>query len=478
MPAMSVRSGPQGGWGRASRAITLAVFMSFSPAPAHAGPIPSPSLRLTADDLTTSRFGEALAIDGDIAIIGAPGDSANGALSGAVYAYHRQSDGSWLQEQKLTPADGAIDDLFGFSVDLISQFAIIGAYQDDDNGSESGSAYVFRRDFSGVWVEETKLVPLDGSTQDRFGFSVSIGSGFDGITACIGAFLDDAAGFDSGSVYVFTRDFDGLWSEDTKFQGLDTGIMDSFGWSVDISGESALVGAYLDDDLGDGAGAAGDWFQFQKLMASDGFAVDNFGISVAIDGSTLVIGAYLDDDNGSGAGAAYVFRFTGGAWIETAKLLAPDGATNDFFGRRVAIQGQRIVVGATGHDDAGSDAGAAYTYELIDNQWVMTKKLLSTNPHADDKFGRGVAIEGALALVGASNEITLSQIGAAYLFDLAQFDCPGDLNFDEQIDTADLGILISAFGTATDLADINGDGIVDTADLGVLISAFGAICAP
>lgn len=484
MPAKLFRSGLLIRSCRTARVVMLAAPACIALSHAQAGPIPSPSLRIMADDLTTERFGEAVAIKGDIALIGAPGDSANGDSSGAVYAYHRQPDGSWMQETKLTPSDGAIDDLFGFSVDIVSQFAIIGAYRDNDNGADSGSAYVFRRDFSGVWVEDVKLVPLDGSTLDRFGYSVSIGSGFGGITACIGAYLDDAAGPDSGSVYFFNRDFGGQWSETIKLQGLDSEASDSFGWSVDIDGETAIVSAYLDDDLGNGAGAvyifrqnlADEWFQFQKIHASDGFSTDNFGIAVALDGSLMVVGAYLEDENGAEAGAAYVFRFTGGSWMQEAKLLAPDGSSSDFFGRYVAIQGQRIVVAATGEDSAGLNAGAAYTYERIDNQWFMTKKLLSTNAHNNDEFGHAVAIDEVTALVGAWKEIDVTQTGAAYLFDLSQFGCPGDLNFDDQVDTSDLGILIGAFGTATQLADINGDGIVDTADLGVLISVFGMAC--
>jgi len=451
-----------------------------------AGPIPSPSLRILADDLTTTRFGESLTMQGDIAIIGAPGDSENGTLSGAAYAYFRQPDGSWMQEAKLTPADAATDDLFGFSVDILNDLVIIGAYRDNDNGADSGSAYVFRRENDGTWIEEAKLVPLDGSTLDRFGFSVGIGVGFEGITACVGAYLDDAAGPDSGSVYIFERDFDGTWDETDKFQGIDTGMADSFGWSVAVDGESVVVGAYLDDDLGNGAGAVyvfrrsllGGWTQLQKITATDGGNTDNFGINVAIDGSTMIIGAYLDDPNGQESGSAYVYDFSGGSWTQTQKLSAPDGASGDLFGRFVDIDGDRIVVGAPRHDGAAENTGAAYTFTLLGDDWIMTKKLDSTDPGFAEEFGHDVAIDGDTALVGAWREEDVSQTGAAYLYDLLMFECPGDLNFDDMIDTSDLGILIAAFGTDDGVADINGDGIVDTADLGLLISVFGSSCTP
>jgi len=451
-----------------------------------AGPVPSPSIRILADDLTTSRFGEAVAIDGDVAIIGVGGDSVNGKDSGAVYAYHRQPDGSWIQEQKLSPADGDIDDLFGFSVDLLNDLAIIGAYRDNDNGSDSGSAYIFHRGANGVWTEEAKLLPLDGSTLDRFGFSVSIGVGFEGIAACVGAYLDDAAGPDSGSVYIFERDFAGAWTETAKFQGLDTEDSDSFGWSVAIDGETALVGAYLDDDLGNGAGAAyvfrrdlfGGWTQLQKLTATDGFAIDNFGINVDLDGSTAVIGAFLDDDNGPESGSAYVFGFSGGSWTQTAKLIAPDGAPGESFGRFTAVKGTQIVVGAE-HQNAGmADAGAAYAYEQVNGQWVLTNKLVSTDMGPSEEYGHDVGIDADTALIGAWREFDVTVTGAAYLYDLSLIACTGDLNADNQINTADLGILISVFGSTDPTADINGDGIVDTADLGLLISVFSAGCTP
>ncbi len=454
--------------------------------PAAAGPIPSPALRILADDLTTQRFGESVTIEGDIAIVGAPGDSENGELAGAVFAYHRQPDGSWLQEAKLTPSDGATDDLFGFSVDILDNLVIIGAYRDNDNGADSGSAYVFRREANGDWVEEDKLVPLDGATLDRFGFSVSIGVGFEGIAACIGAYLDDSAGFDSGSVYIFERDFAGNWSEADKFQGLDTVQSDSFGWSTAIDGENVVVGAYLDDDLGNGAGAVyvfrrdlfGGWTQLQKLTATDGSSADNFGISVAVEGTTMVVGAYLDDQNGSESGSAYVFDFSGGSWTQTQKLTAPDGMVDDFFGRFVDITDGRIVCGAPKHDALDENAGAAYIFTLIDDQWVMTTKLDSTDPDFAGEFGHDVAIDGDTALIGAWREQDVTPSGVAYLYDLSMLDCPGDINFDGVIDTADLGILVAEFGTMNEAADINGDGIVDTADLGVMVSVFGTSCTP
>jgi hypothetical protein len=453
-----------------------------------AGPAPTGSSRITASDTAElARFGDSIAIDGDVAIVGATGDNENGTLSGAVYAFHRGKDGVWAEEQKLLATDGSANDLFGFSVDLLNDLAIVGAYRDNENGSGSGSAYVFLRAPNGVWTQETKLIPLDGSTQDRFGFNVSIGVGFEGIAACVSSYLDDAAGFDSGSAYIFERDLNGVWTETDKFQGSDTEDLDSFGWSVDIDSDSAMIGAYLDDDLGDGAGAVyffrrdlfGDWAQFQKIMASDGQAVDNFGIDVAIDSPLAVVGAYLDDDNGSEAGAAYVFRFNGSAWVEETKLLAPDGQPGDEFGRHVSIKGSRIVVGAELNDELGSESGAAYVYQFTGGQWVLKNKLGSTSPEDFSEFGHSVGIDGDDVIVGAwrENGVAIDDAGAAYVYDTSLLGCLGDLNSDGVVDTADLGLVLSAFGSPDVIADINGDGVVDTADLGLLLGAFGSTCS-
>ncbi|MDP7032835.1 MAG: FG-GAP repeat protein, partial [Gemmatimonadota bacterium] len=176
-----------------------------------------------------------------------------------------------LGEAKLLAADGAASDYFGFSVSISGDTAVIGAAWDDDNGSYSGSAYIFRFDGK-QWIQEAKLLAADGAADDHFGFSVSIS----GDTAVIGAYYDDDNGTASGSAYIFH--FDGT-----------------------------------------------QWIQEAKLLAADGDEGDWFGSSVSISGDTAVIGARSDDDNGSYSGSAYIFHFDGTQWIQEAKLLAADG---------------------------------------------------------------------------------------------------------------------------------------------------------
>ncbi|UCG33990.1 MAG: FG-GAP repeat protein, partial [Phycisphaerales bacterium] len=197
-------------------------------------------------------FGGSVAVSGDVAVIGARGDDDNGTNSGSAYVF-RMVGSTWVQEQKLLADDGDALDYFGGSVAVSGDVALVGAHGDDDNGSHSGSAYVFLYNGSG-WVQQQKLLANDGTSDDRFGASVAVSSQL----AVIGAFWDDDNGHASGSAYVFRN-----------------------------------IGS--------------SWFQDQKLLADDGELGDQFGYAAAVSGAVAVIGAYLDDDNGSQSGSAYVF---------------------------------------------------------------------------------------------------------------------------------------------------------------------------
>lgn len=152
---------------------------------------------------------------------------------------------------------------------------------------------------------------------------------------------------------------------------------DVFGSSVAVSGDVALVGARWDNPKGSLSGSAyayrydgASWVEEQKLLASDGAAFDQFGISVAVSGDVAVIGAWLDDDNGSESGSAYVYRYDGASWMEEQKLLASDGATEDEFGHSVAVSNDVALVGAPSDGDKGEWSGSAYVYRYDGASWV------------------------------------------------------------------------------------------------------------
>ncbi len=286
--------------------------------------------KLTASDGTRGdEFGYSVSIGGDLAIVGARLDDEMGPASGSAYLF----DGStgWGQVTKLTAADEAPNDQFGSSVAISGDLAIVGAPGDRDYGPDSGSAYLF--DGSIGWSQVVKLTASDGAAVDRFGHALAIS----GDLAIVGAPLDDDDGPDSGSAYVF--DGSAGWSQVAKITPLDGAALNQFGYSAAISGDLAVVGAWGDDDSGSASGSAyvfdgsAGWSQVAKLTALDGAAGDQFGYSVAISGDLVVIGAQLDDDSGSDSGSAYVFDGSAG-WSQVTKLTFPPESDVQEFGCR------------------------------------------------------------------------------------------------------------------------------------------------
>ena len=282
----------------------------------------SQQAKLTAADAAAGdQFGLSVSVSGDTAVIGAFGDDDAGSTSGSAYVFVRDG-GSWSQLAKLTAAGAAAGDQFGLSVSVSGDTAVVGAFGDDDAGSTSGSAYVFVRD-GGSWSQLAKLTAAGAAAGDQFGRSVSVS----GDTAVIGAWLDDDGGSNSGSAYVFVRG-GGSWSQQAKLTAADAAAGDQFGFSVSVSGDTAVVGAAGDDDAGSTSGSAyvfvrsgGAWSQQAKLTAADAAAGDLFGWFVSLSGDTAVIGAFGDDDAGSNSGSAYVFV----PEDTTAPLVTPPG---------------------------------------------------------------------------------------------------------------------------------------------------------
>ena len=304
--------------------------------------------KLTASDGARSdSFGTAVAIDGNTAVIGADEHDDNGDFTGSAYVFRfDDASGAWFEEQELLPDDGATFGRFGRSVAISGDVAVIGTRAP---GVVIGSAYVFR--FDGfAWVQEQELLASDGAGSDDFGFAVAI----DGDTAVIGAPGDDDNGSRSGSVYVFR--FDGTaWNEEAKLTASDGAAGDSLGGAVAVSGDAAVVGAFDDDDFGFRSGAAYmyrfdgvDWNQEAKLTASNAGPSQGFGSSVSIDGDVAVIGQQRFQAQ-QPTHSLYVFRFDGISWDEEAKIDDPypdSSAVTTGFGDSVSISNDVFVAGA------------------------------------------------------------------------------------------------------------------------------------
>ncbi|MEE8154707.1 MAG: FG-GAP repeat protein [Phycisphaerales bacterium] len=420
--------------------------------------------KLLADDgAPDDRFGNSVAISGTTAVVGATRHDDNGDDSGSAYLFDTTTG---RQLFKLLPDDGAADDRFGRSVAISGITAIVGAWGDDDNGYGSGSAYLFD---TTTGRQIVKLLADDGAAGDGFGFSIAIS----GATAIVGAIGDDNGSF-SGSAYLFDTT---TGRQIAKLLAKDGAAGDWFGISVAISGATAIVGAYRHDDNGSASGSAylfdtTTGRQIAKLLPDDGAAGDFFGFFVAISGTTAIVGAYRDEDNGTWSGSAYLFDTTTGRQI--AKLVPNDGAAFDLFGISVAISGATAVVGAQWDGDNGPYSGSAYLFDISDPANPMQiAKFLADDGAADDRFGRSVAISGATAIVGAGgDDDNGTSSGAAYLFD-ASF-CPWDLDNNGSIGASDLLSLLVSWGPCKGCpADFDGNGNVGASDLLTLLANWG-----
>ena len=423
---------------------------------AHAAIDPAKVQKLLASDgEEQDRFGYSVAIDGDTAVIGASQGNGKNINSGSAYVFVRAADGTWSQQAKLIADDGTADDWFGVSASVSGDTAVIGAYLDDDKGEASGSAYVFVRAADGTWSQQAKLTAPDGAAGYQFGYSVSVS----GDTAIIGSAYN-------GSAYVFVRAAGGTWTQQAKLTA-DDGDYRMFGWNVVVEGDTAVIGAWGGDYNDNWFGSAyvfvraadNTWSQQAKLTAADGAAGDQFGIGVSVSGDTAVIAAHYDDDNGYDSGSAYVFvRAADNTWSQQAKLTAPDGAEGDYFGR-VSVSGDTAVIGAYVDDDKGEDSGSAYVFvRAADGTWSQQAKLTAPDGAAQDYFGATVAMSGGTVVISAiGHDDNGDYSGSVYVFGGA-IDQDGDC--DGVPDSSDNCPLIAN----ADQQDTDGDGIGDACD--------------
>ncbi len=452
-------------------AVTCGVLAGVSHA--QCGPV-----KLLSDDIEGGdNFGRAVVIEGDTMVVGAPRDETQ---SGAVYVFTR-ADGVWNQQAKLLPDDGEPGDEFGYSVSLSGDTIVAGAWKSDANGSLSGSAYVFVRS-GDSWTLQAVLLPSDARAWHYFGFSVAV----DGDTALIGALHDRDNGLYSGAAYVFERS-GGVWTQQAKLLPSDGSEGDHFGYSVVVTGSTAVVGARDDDDNGTSSGSvyiftpsSGEWAQRAKLVAADGSTGDAFGRAVALDQETgtLVIGASLDNDGGiTSAGSVYVYEGSEGEWTQQAKLLASDRWLDERFGSAVAIDGDRMVIGARQDDDNGRQTGSAYLFTRSDGVWTEWAKFLPDEALPRDDFGISASVSGDTAVVGALYTGDYeSRTGAAFVIDLGCKGCRADFNGDGEVNDEDFFIFRYTWLAGEAAADWNRDGTVDTLDFLAFLDDWAASC--
>lgn len=353
-------------------------------------------------------FGQSVAASDRYHVVGEPrsDDAADGA--GAVHLFSA-STGSHLR--RLRAADADLDDALGLSVAVAGNWVVAGTTQDDEKGASAGAAYLFD---ASTGRQVVKLMAPDGAAGDQFGVSVAVR----GNLCVVGAIGDDDNGSASGSVYLFALPSGNLLH---KFTAADGEVDDALGQSVGISGNFVVAGAPWDANAkGNNAGAiyvfdAESGAPVVKILAPDGAADDLLGGTVAIDGHRVIGGAAGDDDAGANAGSAYVFDVRNGEQL--MKLTAPDAVGGDGVGQSVALSGTLALMGSGAHPDHGLMSGSAYLFDVTTG--MLITKLTAQDGAANDQFGVAVALSNGAALIGANGDEDIGpDTGSAYRFRL------------------------------------------------------------
>ncbi|MDY7012606.1 MAG: FG-GAP repeat protein, partial [Cyanobacteriota bacterium] len=300
-------------------------------------------------------FGKSVDVSGNFAIVGQYNVSSSQCPTGAAHIYQLK-DGTWQYQQILKPSDLKAGDGFGSSVAIEGKAAIVRASSANVPGkADCGAAYIFQLE-GGKWVQKAKLQPLDLGAGDRFGGSVAI----DRNVAVVGAYYADAPGkYNCGAAYIFHLE-SGQWKQQQKLQPLDLGDRDSFGFSVAISGNRAIVGAPHSRVPGkSNVGAAayiyqledGAWQLYQKIHAADQKAGDYFGFSVELDGGVAVVGARYADAGGKvNCGAAYLFQLVNGKWEQKQKLQPSDLPAKGEWSICASFDGSKAIFSSHGRN--------------------------------------------------------------------------------------------------------------------------------
>jgi hypothetical protein len=303
--------------------------------------------------------------------------------------------GNDLVTRELTPgaSNSALE--FGVSTAIDEDTLVIGSNSSENGRAFAGAAYVYVRN-GAAWALQAKIVPDDAVSNHYFGWAVDVS----GDTLVIGAPGDSFAGKFSGAAYVYVRNGT-TWTRQAKLTPSISRARDEFGTSVSIDNDTVVVGTNYHDDGTTDRGAAfvftrtgTTWTEQARLLASDPSTGAWFGLSVAVHHDRVVVGAINDDTMGTNAGAAYIFERSGGVWTQQAKLVASDGAAGNTFGFSVAIHEDRVVVGANNYtmDHTNATPGAAYVFDWDGFGWVATQTLTSPVPPESGFHGFGVSV--------------------------------------------------------------------------------------
>lgn len=418
-------------------------------------------VKLTASDSAEdNRFGEPVAIHGDILLVSSPGRT-----PGGIYVFDSLT-GTELGTISVT--DEQSENWNGGNIAVTSTLALVADKDADHNGiMNCGAIYVI--DIA-TGKQLRKLTTSDAYTDDHIGNALAIS----GNVVVAGAQSESHSDLSSpGSAYAFDLE---TGEELFKITPDASWHFDSFGASVAISSDYILVGAPRADP--NNLAQAGRAFVFERetgeqlstLVASEPGEDDRFGSTVAIAGSIAIVSAPRDDHSGyANAGSVYLFDLKTGR--QEARLTAAIPMDQGSFGHHLVASEQFIVIGSI-----NGGLGVTDVYEL--DSRIHITRLIASDRGGEEPFLGRPAIDGSRIVVGISNDDPNGVInaGSAYIFDLDELACPADLTDDGVLDLGDVGAFIGAFILQTPIADLNEDGIYDLADITVFVNSFNAGC--
>lgn len=366
------------------------------------------------------KFGTSVATDGTYIVVGATDDDQITNNNGAVYVFSNQA-GNWVQTAKLLPNTGNQFSEFGTSVAILGNYIAIGS----TNVVEGGTVFIFKRNGNN-WNFLTSVRPQ--ANESTFGSTVTMTDKYLAVSA-----KNENRGssnIQAGAVYMYDRSGDNFTFVEKLISPapVTNGL---FGTSISLNGERLIVGSPGDGNGSNGAGGpggayvftrnGGSWQQEVKLTGNDIEGGDQYGTSVFLTNTQAIVGAIWDKDKGAESGSAYIFTRNNTTWTQTAKLVAWDGDAGDNFGNGVALSGDYAIASAPTNEQGGSFSGSIYVFRRQGNNYVQVKRYESTDPNANEGFGRALnASASGLAVIGASGDNQNGDFtGAAFALDVA-----------------------------------------------------------
>ena len=371
-----------------------------------------------SDALENGMFGANVASYNNLLAVCAWGGNSNVSLGSAVYIF-RYDGVNWNQEAKLIPSDASMEGQFGLGgISIYENYILIGENGNNSNGSNSGAAYVFK--YNGTtWIEEAKLTPSDADEEDSFGWSVAIRGDY----ALIGASYKPVNGLTlSGVAYLFRKE--GMeWIEEAKLIPSDPTQNAIFGNDVALGENYAYIGAprayYGTIKTGvvyPFKKEGQEWVEQEKIYPSDLIENQGFGYQISVEENKMAIGVYNGIENGDyERGAAYIFNFDGTNWIEEAKLIPSDLVEEDMPAYDIAVHDTKVLISLRGEHNTGT----LYLFEKEGSEWEQKLKINSSNAVDYDQYGRRVSLSEEFIFTGAfGNSTEGTGVGATYIYDL------------------------------------------------------------